>query len=259
MRWGLSLLLTSAQALIVLGGPSSISLLGSAQDGSEASLSFATFDDRARTSAIVATAGGLEVRKDNFALAVFNPQVTSISKAAVSGILNVASLNVGKVRQWALFHFDTFDVPREHEQWSDNARSNCNVAGDSFLGGHCKFAGTNTTKRFSNLSPHNKVKVRARVHFFDDWEGESVLLQVNGKTAWSQSHKWCPGLLKWKCKKFGIDSCGRNTPDRLSVRAVATMEHSGTDLHISFASNLPKGSDACRVSWGVDDVSIEVL
>merc|ERR1719167_2140676 len=128
---------------------------------------------------------------------------------------------------------------------------------DTFLGGHCEFAASRTMRRYRKLPPHSRVRIRARVHFFDEWHGENIEMQVDGKAVWAETHSWCPGFLTWKCLKFGVNVCGQEKPDRLSVKAEATLQHSAYFLDVAFTSNLASGADACHASWGIDDVSIE--
>eukprot|EP00441_Pelagodinium_beii_P047926 CAMPEP_0197625764 /NCGR_PEP_ID=MMETSP1338-20131121/5035_1 /TAXON_ID=43686 ORGANISM="Pelagodinium beii, Strain RCC1491" /NCGR_SAMPLE_ID=MMETSP1338 /ASSEMBLY_ACC=CAM_ASM_000754 /LENGTH=243 /DNA_ID=CAMNT_0043196247 /DNA_START=102 /DNA_END=829 /DNA_ORIENTATION=+ len=221
--------------------PSDIAVLG--EKGAPAALYFSSGDPRVTEASVVA-GEALEVRSLRGAVASFSEKVAQLPVLDVSD-LAVDELSVSGVKQWALWHLDSFDSG-EDGNWSSNERSSCTVAGDSFLGGHCHFASTNASKRFSGLPQHEKVKVRARLHFIDEWEGESLFLEVDGRTVWSQSHSWCPGLFKWKCTKFGIDSCGRETPDRLSVKAEAILEHSAENLEVGFASSFLPGSDACH-------------
>jgi len=176
--------------------------------------------------------------------------------------LEAVSLSLRGVPQWALWDLETFDVSDDpmtnSNLWSVNDRGFCATPGDEFLGGHCRFAATATARRY-NLPPHSRVRLSARVHFIDAWLGESVLMQADGKTVWAQAHNWCPGILKWMCSSYGMNTCGQDTPDRLSVRAEAILAHTGPTLDIAFSSSLPLGTDACRTSWGVDDVSVELM
>lgn len=211
------------------------------------------------STATAATLGnlGLEVISSGEIVMAVNDDVTSLPGMNSTNVINAESLSVGGVSQWALWDFDSFDTPATG-MWSTNDRSVCGTPNDLFLGGHCHFGSTTTTRTYENLPPHRQVRIRARVHFFDDWNGESVAIQVDGRTVWARAHSWCPGFLKWMCLKYGVDSCGRDTPDQLSSKAEATVAHTGSTMKLSFGSNLAVGSDACRASWGVDDVSIEV-
>jgi len=209
--------------------------------------------------AVVATLGekGLEIIESNQIAMTVDDVASMLPFVNATNVIHAESMSVGGVAQWALWDLDTFDTPLTG-LWSTNDRSVCGTPGDLFLGGHCRFGGTTTTRIYENLPPHRKVRIRARVHFFDDWDGESLAIHLDGTTVWSRSHKWCPGFLKWMCLKYGVDSCGRDTPDQLSTKAEIAIPHSSSRLKLAFGSNFPVGSDACRASWGVDDVSIEL-
>ena len=49
----------------------------------------------------------------------------------------------------------------------------------NFLGGHC-LLNTAATRSFENLPAHNKLRITATVHLFDNWEGENIFVQING-------------------------------------------------------------------------------
>jgi len=212
-------------------------------------------DDLSSTKVILN--GGVQVGREGMTEMVINADAVQLPVVHTSGNIVADSISVGGLRQWSLWDFDTFDTATS-ALWSANDRSVCGAPGDVFLGGHCKFGATTTFRQYHQLPPHKRVRVQARFHFFDDWKGEQVAMQVDNSTVWSHSHNWCPGFLNWICVKYGVNSCGRDTPDTLSVKAEVTMPHTSSTLKLAFASNLPVGSDACRVSWGVDDVSIEL-
>ena len=50
---------------------------------------------------------------------------------------------------------------------------------DRFLGGPCVL-NTDATKKIENLPPHKKLRIKATVHLFDNWEGENIFLQTDG-------------------------------------------------------------------------------
>jgi len=187
-----------------------------------------------------------------------SPAVTTAQTLSITGNASFASVSSGGLAQFALFDHDSFDAA-DSNQWSVNDHSFCGASRDLFLGGHCRFAATTTTRTYANLPPHSKVKVTARVHYFDQWLGENVFMAVENKPVWSQEHHWCPEFLKWMCRKYGLDSCGRDEPDRLSVKAEAHVAHSAPTLTLSFSSSLPQGTDPCYTSWGIDDVAVHVM
>ena len=45
------------------------------------------------------------------------------------------------------------------------------------------------SKIFDSLPPHTEVRVKARFHFIDKWNGENAYLKVDGGYAWLASHK----------------------------------------------------------------------
>ena len=118
---------------------------------------------------------------------------------------------------------------------------------------------------------HTHVKIEARFHFIDAWEGESAYLKLDGNIVWAESHRWCDKLITTICQPrssedkestaLTIDVCGHpDFPDRLSVPIVSSISHNEDTIKVSFGSNLDlsdKNRDA--VSWGVDDVRIYVL
>lgn len=236
---------------------SGVSITGDTGAG-PAGLPQVIFGDDASAVGVAARGMGLEVMRTGNAQALFAPQVTTLPIVKLRGELNVNQLNENQVQQWALWDFDSFDSPVA-TPWSVNDHGFCGTPNDQFLGGHCRFANHSTSRRYEQLPPHSKVRVRARVHFIDEWKGESVILMAQGMPVWAESHDWCPGFLTWMCTKYGLDTCGRDTPDRLSVKAEATFAHSAQWLDVTFMSNLPHQTDPCYTSWGVDDVSVELL
>ena len=108
--------------------------------------------------------------------------------------------------------------------WSKEKLSTCGTNDNMFLGGHCNFAGEEVSKNYSNLPQHTmvikliiKVRVTANFHFFDKWEGEEGYLKFNNEIIWADEYKWCDKVMLWYCKKFAINACGAEYPDRLSV------------------------------------------
>jgi hypothetical protein len=239
-------------------------------------------DPTANLPAVLAfgTAGHTALTTDGASISVIRPggagfilasDLAKLPSTKTTGEWSTAmNMGIGGMSQWALLDLDTFDEVGATSQgssladataaaWSMNDRSFCTTPHDQFLGGHCRFGATQTVRTYHGLPPHSRLRIRARVHFIDRWQGESVILSADGQSVWSQSHSWCTGFLEQMCIKHGVDSCGKSTPDRLSVRAEATLNHNSPTLEIAFASSLPKGTDACQSSWGVDDVSLEVI
>jgi len=216
--------------------------------------------DDASIASMVVNAGALELRRSGVAKMKLSDSVAELPHVEANGDLVADQLFVQGIPQWSLWSLDTFDDDKEDSpEWSLNDHGFCGSPHDSFLGGHCRFAASTTARRYSNLPPHTKVRISARVHFIDNWNGEAVLLVADAAPVWSHAHSWCPLFLEWMCTKHGIDSCGRDTPDHLSVKAEAVLEHNASTLDMAFTSNLPHGTDPCYTSWAVDDVSLELL
>jgi len=263
MRWArpvcrVAALLLSTEMLGAHGGAPGLALLGGAREGEAAVLAFGP-DAAVSLRVAGGAAATLELgRGGSQSQAALAAAAARLPRTELAGELAAASLAVAGAGQWSLWDLDTFDSPASGA-WSLNDRGFCSSPSDQFLGGHCRLAAGRTSRSYRSLPVHSRVRVRARVHFIDDWQGEMVALQLDGRTVWAQAHEWCPGFQKWMCTKFGVDTCGRDTPDRLSVKAEVTIVHSATSLDVAFASSLPAGTDACRSSWGVDDVSVELL
>jgi hypothetical protein len=257
------------QALGCLPG---VLLTGDAKNSIPAS---AIFGADSMSAAVLTVEGDtLQLTRGGNVRASFSDKETVLPATSLLGELAVDDgLTIGGTKQWSLWDMDTFDEPgvmmaknadgtggaQGDAVWSPNDRSFCGSPHDQFLGGHCRFAATKAFKKYSDLPPHTRIRVSGRVHFLDKWRGDSVEMLTDGQPVWSQSHDWCPGFLQWKCAKYGLDTCGQSTPDRLSVHAEATVQHSSPTLELSFASSLPAGTDACQQSWGVDDISIELM
>jgi len=252
------LLVFQACVTDVAGHPSGISLVGNLKTGAPPVLVFAAADPSA---AVQVTAGGGSfqiARGDQAPSVTFSASTVQVPDLAIDGELSASSLSVAGIGQWMLWDLDTFDT-EDSNRWSPNDHSFCGAPHDKFLGGHCRFGATTASRRYAELPMHSRVRIKARVHYLDQWDGESVLMMVNNEPVWAQSHSWCPGFLKWMCSKYGVDTCGRDTPDRLSVKVDAVLPHSGPTLDLSFSSNLAHGTDPCYTSWGVDDISLELL
>jgi len=240
----------------VQGRIAGLSLVGNEQVGTPPFVTFGS--DPAAATTVTARGDVLEVRRGGSAHITLSSEVTRLPETTADGVFTATGLSANQVPQWSLWDLDTFDAV-DSNQWSLNDHGFCGSPQDSFLGGHCKFAASKTARRYTTLPPHTRVRITARIHFIDQWNDESVFMMVDGNPVWAESHNWCPGFLKWMCMKYGLDSCGRDTPDRLSVHAQATLSHSTPVLDLSFGSSLPEGTDPCYTSWAIDDVSVELL
>jgi len=57
--------------------------------------------------------------------------------------------------------------------------------------------------------------IKFNFNFLDEWNGEVGYTKLDGRVIWTQYHKWCEKLMPWYCKKYGIDSCGSELPDKM--------------------------------------------
>ncbi|XP_954033.1 uncharacterized protein TA06810 [Theileria annulata] len=180
-----------------------------------------------------------------------------LSKMKLNGTLKTTTMTSLSVKQWVLWEVDRFNF-KDEMNWISGTVNTCGNSKDSFLGGPCVL-GPGGVKRFYNHIPeHTEIKITGRVHFFDEWNGESVFLKVNDKILWSQWHNWCPTIPDSACMKFGIDVCGIEYPDRLSVYLEVSMVNSDSSVALEFFSNLSKERNPCDVSWGIDDIVLHI-
>jgi hypothetical protein len=117
--------------------------------------------------------------------------------------------------QWTMVRLDDFQG--HAEGWSKEKLSTCGANDNMFLGGHCNFGGEEVSKNYTNLPAHSEIRITANFHFFDRWEGEEGFMYFNGLPVWADSYKWCDKVFLWYCKKYAINACGAEYPDRLSV------------------------------------------
>lgn len=268
LAWCILFRSASSQKALRVGGVSGGATYGIALRGgygADDSAAAVSFGSGADATAVASDARGavISVKRQGEALISFSGLDAKLPATSIAGDFYMPSafstVSAGGVRQWSLWSLDTFDEGATAPQWTPNDRGFCGNPMDQFLGGHCRFGATQAMRKYTGLPPHTRVRVRARIHYIDKWEGDSVSLLVHGNPVWSQSHQWCPCFLKWMCEKYGLDTCGRNTPDRLSVKAEAIIAHSSDFLDLAFNSSLPFETDPCYTSWGVDDVSVELM
>jgi len=117
--------------------------------------------------------------------------------------------------QWIMVNYDDFQGSAQG--WDKEKLSVCGSNDNMFLGGHCNFGGEEVFKIYGNLPPHKMIKITANFHFFDKWEGEEAYMSIDKLPVWSDSYEWCDKLMQWYCKKYAINACGAELPDRLSV------------------------------------------
>jgi len=205
------------------------------------------------TTSLSSPSGSLQVTGD------LNMQTSGAASFLEVGSLHTERLIQHQRRQWALVAVDDFDSG-EQQDWLHPEVDGLPASfvqlsegvGGSYLGGHCETAGTTVRRRFDNLPDHSHLRLQARYHFIDSWEGETAFLQIDGKMAWmdtADSRDAPPGA--------GINVAGGPHPERRwGVPVDVVMAHSGATALIEFGSNLDE--HACDESFGVDDVQLHV-
>jgi len=178
---------------------------------------------------------------------------------------------VSGVKQWRLVRHDSFEKETADrdpaEGWSLAELSSCSrdltrdqSQVDHFLGGHCNMAAGELKKRFDQLPPHKQVRLAARYHMIDDWQGETAFLKIGEQFVWSDRSRASQGA------RDGLDMCGSTEfPERrMSIPIDVTLPHSDSFLEVSFGSTAlarnqqQHREDPCRRSFGVDDVMVYV-
>jgi len=183
---------------------------------------------------------------------ISNPNgVVVIASPTTSGAISAQSLKAvsfiqNDVHQWAMVHHEDFEA--QIKGWSAHEVSSCDGV-DHHLGGHCKEVGGEVTKTFSGLPPHTHIRVQARYHFLDSWEGESAFAKVDNRIVWTEVNDM-----------RGLDLpsfCGGDHPDgKFSVPVDVTLKHSAESIVVAFGSTLDE--HPCNESFGIDDVMISV-
>lgn len=181
--------------------------------------------------------------------------VPRVFNASNTLIVENSYIKVTGVRQWSVVAFDDFDDASSNG-WHPDVRSTCGLARDSFLGGYCKLSHHEASKTFSNLPPHRRLRLSARLHFLDKWQGEELVVKINDEPVWTLAHTHCNKVFATMCR--GLNVCGdEKYADRLSHLMSVTINHSAPSVKVSIHSTLDK--DPCTASWGVDDVELAVV
>lgn len=141
---------------------------------------------------------------------------------------------------WKLKEHHSFQ--EDHHAWSLPQRTNC--SNEVFLGGHCKTAQKEVTRKFW-LPKHKWVRVTALYHMLGKWNGESGYMKLNGKLVWAQTGTHTEG----------VDVCGVGSSDtKFAVPVDSTIPNSGNTIEVTFGSTLK--ADPCEASFGIDDIMI---
>ena len=167
----------------------------------------------------------------------------NFSDAPISALeLDTTVLIQNDVKQWQMVHHDTFDA--HADGWNTDERSSCEGSENYHLAGHCKHVGNEVTKTFKNLPAHRLLRLQARYHFLDSWEGESAFAKANGQIVWADSNDASD------MHPHALNICGGSHPDRrFSTPIDVTFPHTGDYVEISFGATLDE--HPCNESFGV--------
>jgi len=165
-----------------------------------------------------------------------------------NGSISASSFFQQDVKQWALKFHDDFEG--QIQGWSTNLTSSCD-GNDHHLAGHCNVVQDEVKKTFANLGEHKYIRLQARYHFLDSWEGETAFAKIGDRIVWSDVND-VRGM-----HPNSLNVCGGDHPDnKISVPIDVTLPHTGESITISFGSSLDE--HPCNESFGVDDVMISV-
>jgi len=214
-------------------------------------------------SLLVSPEGAFEIELGQKSVVLYDniEQILSVPlDITVKGDLNIndndyVEFKAGNTNQWKLYVFEDFQG--SVTGWNNTLTSSCGSSNNKFLGGYCNFAGTTVNKTWEKLPTHRMVKITFNFHYIDEWNGQSGMALIDGKYGWQEAYSWCASVLPWYCKKFGINACGNEYPDKIALPVEFQRLHSGDSLTLEFSSTLT--GDACMASWGIDDVSIYLI
>ncbi|EGR29305.1 hypothetical protein IMG5_158830 [Ichthyophthirius multifiliis] len=156
---------------------------------------------------------------------------------------------------WQLVYHDDFQEEKSLIGWNVKERSFCkqnvkqNEDTNHFLGGYCVGSSQlNLEKTYSDLPRHKQIKILARIHFFDNWNGEYVQLFVDDKLIWQKSAE---------SSHHDINICGDESGDpHFGIPIEVTAPHNLQNVNLRFVTNLEKNS--CQASFAIDDIEIFV-
>jgi len=174
----------------------------------------------------------------------------SISNSIQANTVEAPSFILNGEIQWYMLKYDDFETKESTKGWSVNETSQCEgmIASNNFLGGHCKTSSQPISKVFEDLPEHTHIKIQARYHMFDNWEGEYGYMKADDQLAWTQT-----GKTPSHAAAFNI--CGGNTADpKYNSFIEVIIPHTQDTLFLEFGSSLTK--DPCDASYGIDDVMI---
>ncbi len=152
---------------------------------------------------------------------------------------------------WTEAARDTFDAVIG---WSAGTTSSCGAWSTAMLGGAGQFgAGAATEKSFPLLGvPHKRIKVVAEAIIIDNWDAESLTLDIDGQQAASVV---CSQGIPASCGPKEAQ-CGAPQWQEGKATLRGELDHTTDAALVRFTSTLDE--DASEEAWGLDSVSVLV-
>jgi hypothetical protein len=103
-------------------------------------------------------------------------------------------------------------------------------------------------KTYSDLPPHNQITFAGVAHFVDDFQDETVYMQVNEHYVWTASHDQ-------RNSRGTFNVCGKTQypESRFSVPFEVTLPHSDPTVTVAFGSTLEPGAEA---DFGISSMTV---
>jgi len=172
----------------------------------------------------------------------------SLGELSANGTVRASSFIQEDVHQWALTFHDDFE--QDAAGWNMKLVNTCD-GNDHHLAGHCNTVEDEIKKTFTGLKPHKYLRLQARYHFLDSWEGETAYAKLGDRTVWTDVND------ARDMHPNALSLCGGDHPDtRLSVPIDVTIPHTDSSVTVAFGSTLDE--HACNESFGIDDVMISI-
>ena len=172
---------------------------------------------------------------------------SSDTKANGVSFLEAQELVLGGTKQWRIVAHDTFNQDTKGWVFQKHRRA----ARPTYSLGSCQqtVAKKGAEKIYTNLPAHTEIRLKARFHFLDKWvDGDTAYAKINDEYAW----------LDTGANAGKINVCGDAHPEAgLSQLLDVVQTHSSDTVKINFGAFM-SDKDACKQSWGVDDVEIFV-
>jgi len=166
--------------------------------------------------------------------------------------LEAPSIKHNDIALWQLTQHENFEN-NTSQGWDFSEISSCEnniIYPNKFIGGPCKLSNQEIEKTFENLPNHEFLKISAKFHMFDNWQGEYGYMKINNKIMWTKN-----AIVRNETGSINI--CGQGTPDpAYNIPIDVTIPHTDDRIKITFGSSLSK--DSCLASYGVDDIMIYV-